>query len=900
MNSTETSSQSRKKMENPFDILRGRRTLKNIATPAFFRSEKMSLCQILLHRETAFDCLYNLGMKGKVQFIAHTDGYYVPCMNYVSEVQRCNELLHIMKDLQAEIEDCNLTTVYYPNVDTDEVPNESDLPRIEAQIEELRIELDDVLSEKEELESQRQIMNERLYVLARAEAFFTGATNREAVMAWTNSMIMNILREGTQAHSISRDNQAHLGFVTGTILIDKFRAFELVLWRICHGNFYIRRAEIPVVDMDQNLKKNSGRRYAFVILFIGEVMRKKISKLCQTFSVQLHDYPETAEARIEYRKRVALELSDLETILDQIKAQRRRILSIVTLELCIWRSKINKMIMIYDGMNKMTNVHQLDNQKYLVVECWIPSNSVTAVRNTLLKGAYRSSKGAQTFPPIITVQKFKPRLREPPTYFELNKFTRGFQNLVDAYGMASYKELNPAPYTIITFPFLFAIMFGDVGHGIIMTSFAAWMCLSEKKQEDRMKHSKGSNEVFGLIFAGRYVILLMGIFSIYAGFIYNDIFSKPANLFGSHWRVNYTKSTVLSNKLLQLDPQHVENYIGTPYIFGVDPIWEVAGQYSITTFNSLKMKVAIILGVFHMIFGLSLSAWNSIYFQNRGDLYLVFFPQIIFLGCLFFYLVLLIFIKWSIFGGNFDTPYNSACAPSILIMFINMVLFKDGTKDVISGCNFEMYPGQTIVQYLLIFVAFSAIPVLLIGKPVYIHFEQKKIKAIQDAEHKRKVSRDTLNSVRKTLQTYNVEYMKTSTSSQVFADLEEEQVDMTEVWIHQGIHCIESVLGAVSHTASYLRLWALSLAHNQLSSVLWKMVLQIPLAGNHGLADGVLLYFIFYIWAVLTIAILVVMEGLSAFLHTLRLHWVEFQSKFYTGAGEKFMPFYFEPTTRYG
>lgn len=53
------------------------------------------------------------------------------------------------------------------------------------------------------------------------------------------------------------------------------------------------------------------------------------------------------------------------------------------------------------------------------------------------------------------------------------------------------RYLLTAPYTIITFPFLFAVMFGDLGHGLLMTLFAGWMVLNEKP----LQAKKTDNEV---------------------------------------------------------------------------------------------------------------------------------------------------------------------------------------------------------------------------------------------------------------------------------------------------------------------------------------------------------------------------------------------------------------------
>ena len=610
-----------------------------------------------------------------------------------------------------------------------------------------------------------------------------------------------------------------LGFVAGVILRERLPAFEKMLWRACRGNVFLRVAEIedPLEDPhtgDQVFKS------VFVTFFQGEQLKSRVKKICEGFRATLYPCPDQASDRREMAVGVMQRLEDLNTVLGQTNDHRHRVLVAAAKNVKVWFVKVRKIKAIYHTLNYFN----LDtSQKCLIAECWIPRLDMESIQLALRRG---TEKSGSTVAPILNEMA---TVEQPPTFFRTNKFTMAFQALINAYGVASYREANPAVYTIITFPFLFGVMFGDAGHGIIMFTFAFWCIMKEKQLEAK----KSDNEIWNYFFNGRYLIALMGLFSTYTGLIYNDFFSKSVNLFGSAWQVSESDATILGSKSLMLQPsQNVSypDYSGTPYPFGVDPVWQISTN-KIVFLNSFKMKISIIMGVIHMMFGLVLSFWNSKFFGKAINITMEFIPQVLFLLCMFGYMSLLMFHKWTAYtaGGFGDVTTTERCAPSILITFINMVLFKYGedAPPLSPECGPPyMFAGQTFFQRLFVIVAVACVPWMLLGKPLM----------------KRNAPKEP-----------------------------GEETEFSEIMILQGIHTIEFTLSTVSHTASYLRLWALSLAHAQLSDVLWGMIMRIGLK-SESWWGGILLWAIFGAWAVLTVSILCLMEGLSAFLHTLRLH----------------------------
>lgn len=557
------------------------------------------------------------------------------------------------------------------------------------------------LNESYETLKKREVeLTEWRWVLREAGGFFDRARGqteeiRHSVDGDDAPLLQDVEQNGHGDAGAERSfTVMNIGFVAGVIPRERIAAFERILWRTLRGNLYMNQSEIPepIINPENNEETSKN---VFIIFAHGKEIIAKIRKISESLGADLYSVDENSELRRDQIREVNTRLSDLASVLKNTKSTLDAELTAIGRNLAAWMVVIKKEKATYETLNKFSYDHQ---RKTLIAEAWAPTNSLGLIKSTLSDVNERAGLSVPTIVNQIKTSK------TPPTYFKSNRFTIGFQTIIDAYGTIKYREVNPALPAIVTFPFMFAVMFGDAGHGVILLLAACAMIHFEK----RLERSK-LDELFSMMFYGRYIVFMMGLFSIYTGLLYCDAFSLGLPWFKSMW--------VWDNNGKGPTATRVEGYT---YPFGLDYRWHDT-ENDLLFSNSYKMKLSILLGWCHMTFSLMWSLVNARYFKTKIDIWGNFVPGMIFFQSIFGYLAFTIVYKWCI-----DWNARGESPPSLLNMLIYMFL-SPGTLE--AGTK-PLYPGQATIQVILLLMALACVPILLFLKPFYLRYEHNKARAL--------------------------------------------------------------------------------------------------------------------------------------------------------------------------
>ena len=833
-----------------------------------FRSQDMSLNKLMFAKESMWETLNYLAYTSKIMMHLPNKKTYKNENSLYGQkkIKRCEEILDMLKEIKENmidfkwpISDLKKNDDYYiKNIDDFLKEKNKDGSKIFEDEENLIKHKFSIF--KEHLNNYEIIINKRVSFLEKKQAM---KIFHELIPMDANQDYNDAISQISEKKRMNKKFHSILGFVPTKNLFN----LQKILFRISRENIVMKSKNLENVKDVLGSKIKVEEKTLIFILFPSsekEVIIQKVGNVIKYYDFVKMEIPNNDELN-EINLNLTNELEDNKMILSQTKNEINLILesfsetkNIPELSQIHYHYFIIKREQSF--ARNLIYIEEKDGFNQLLL--WIPKNSKAEIQKNLEE----LKKDDQNFIQPKLEEISNP-LKTPPTYFNLDSFTRPFQLIVNTYGVPRYKEANPGLFTIISFPFLFGIMYGDVGHGLIILLLGLFLCMR-----------KNCNDVFNDY---KYLVLLMGVFAFYCGWIYNEFFSIP----------------IVSQKSCFNDDFQIK-YEGCTYFFGIDWRWNQSVN-EMSFINSFKMKFSIVIGVLQMLFGIFLKGMNGAFFGSKVDIFFEAIPQFVFMLLTFGYMSFCIVIKWL-------QNWEGRDPVSIIQLFINFFTVEQ-----------SLFLSPAIQQNMQITFAVLTIIcmfLMLIPKPIILYYQQKSknvepriklsnlektsqinkslVEASDDEDDNDNEITNLNNDNEITNEKNDKKITEEKNNIEKTENIHDHEESFGELFVHQMIETIEFVLGSISNTASYLRLWALSLAHGQLSKVFLDMIFGWTIRDSDSpiiSAFIIIIGFVFFIFV--TLAVILIMDTMECFLHALRLHWVEFQNKFFKGDGIEFKPF---------
>jgi len=451
-------------------------------------------------------------------------------------------------------------------------------------------------------------------------------------------------------------------------------------------------------------------------------------------------------------------------------------------KLLAWKRQLETTRLIEEAKAKSTRT-----AKTFVVEGWIPAERKTEFEDAVKEGSKgyygtlymqpsagsrpgsHNNKSQLDEQVAETPQKSRQgthaaqEIENPPSQIRNPRIAYVYEKLVTGFGLPNYFEIDPTIFMIISFPVIFGLMFGDVGHGLLLLFFSILLFVANKK-------GVKAPELFEYMIKGAPLLVMCSISAIFFGFLYGELFGSEVY----YHVVDSLLHGVLGFSMLEAVRSASIGIENTLTAIAGFPI-PVPFPFAPFKKPMLLLLISLYVAIIQINLGLVLGLINQLRKRNYVE---------------------------AIVGPGLWLWFYMSCA----YLFLK---YKSGILSIV----FQR------ADILGIYIALPAVVMLL--------------------------ARTGLHGM-------------------------------------DGFgHSLESLISSLSNSISYGRILALALTHGAFSQIL---LMFLGLEGPIMAIVGVVM------WALFTFLLILCFEGLLSFIQTLRLHWVEWFLKFYSGDGYQYKP----------
>ncbi len=123
----------------------------------------------------------------------------------------------------------------------------------------------------------------------------------------------------------------------------------------------------------------------------------------------------------------------------------------------------------YSNKKVVDLINQLrQHEDIYLITGWIPAQSLDNVL-LALENVTEGRADVEAVEPIIGGRRQVPTLLKNPPWL------RPFETIVSTFGSPTYAEIDPTPVVALTFVLMYGMMFGDVGHGLLLALVGIWL-----------------------------------------------------------------------------------------------------------------------------------------------------------------------------------------------------------------------------------------------------------------------------------------------------------------------------------------------------------------------------------------------------------------------------------------